>query len=237
MPYIPAGRRRGVSIVAALTAGLLVIAQPAIAKAPPKPPPSHSSNSSSGDMSSAIQSYLDSTNIDSSSCADPQLSQPFADGWSDSAYYALAPGQDDSSFTGNHWFLWNGANITSTTLLNGNPGSVLDLPGGSLAVSPPMCLAYNYPTARMMVRNMAGNSGVSTYVVYFQGSSYQVKDGGNANGNGSGSGKAWGLSGQISLQPSSDPGWQLARFVLYNPGGASSDAQIYNFYVDPYAKR
>jgi hypothetical protein len=78
---------------------------------------------------------------------------------------------------------------------------------------------------------VAGTSGVDAYVAYTNGSSFQVVNGGNVNGNGN----SWKLSGQINLQPSSNPGWQIARFALY-VSGSSSESQVYNFYVDPYHK-
>lgn len=233
MPYIPAGRRQAVTLVAIVISALLCAA-PALAKAPPKP-------SSVSGATSAINAYLASTDISASSCADPSLTQPFT-GWGDSNYYALAPGQSPSSFSGTNWYLMGGANITSTTLSDGSTGSVLDMPSGSLAVSPPMCVAYNYPTARTMVRALFGTGGVDVYVAYFDGTSYQVTNGGNANGSTNGTGNAggsdtgnvWGLSGQINLNPSNTSGWQIARFALYASG--SGEYQLYNFYVDPYAK-
>lgn len=234
MPYIPAGRKRVASVVTVMICGLLCAA-PAVAKAPPKP-----KGGSDAAAWSAINAYLASTNISASSCADPTLTQPFTS-WSDSNYYALAPGQSDSNFTGTNWYLMGGANITSTTLDDGTTGNVLDMPSGSLAISPPMCVAYNYPTARTMVRAKSGTGGVDVYVAYFNGTSYQVTNGGNASGNstnnagGNGNGNAWGLSGQINLNPSTTSGWQIARFALYASG--SGEYQLYNFYVDPYAKR
>jgi hypothetical protein len=213
MPYIPAGRRNVMALMATLVSGL-VCSAPAMAKT---------------DMA-AIQDYLSSTNISASSCADPSFTQPFSS-WGDSADYALAPGQSDSNFGGTGWYLASGAKIMSAPQANkGSKGMVLDLHKDSLAISPPMCVAYNYPTARTMVRSMNGGATAETYVVYFDGSSYQVMSGGQAAGNGN----VWTLSDQIQLQPSSDPGWQIARFVLY---GGSGETQLYNFYVDPYAKR
>jgi hypothetical protein len=234
MPYIPAGRKQAVRLVAIMIAGLLCAA-PAIAKAPPKPKPGSTTTTSTyADASNAINAYLASTNISASSCTDPSLTQPFV-GWADSNYYALAPGQSDSNFTGTNWYLMNGATITTTTLNDGSTGSVLDMPSGSLAISPPMCVAYNYPTARTMVRTLSGTGGVDVYVAYFNGTSYQVTNGGSAGATGSSTSSAWGLSDQINLNPSTTSGWQIARFALYASG--SGEYQLYNFYVDPYAKR
>ena len=46
------------------------------------------------------------------------------------------------------------------------PASVLDLPSGSKAVSPTICVTSSYPTARTMVRNVIGAEGVFFYVSY-----------------------------------------------------------------------
>ncbi|MGG7379567.1 hypothetical protein ACQ7B2_12690, partial [Escherichia coli] len=47
-----------------------------------------------------------------------------------------------------------------------------------------------------------------------------------------GSGTAWTLSNPLNVQPSSLPGWNIARFTFI-PGGKTSRFQMYNFYVDP----
>jgi hypothetical protein len=46
---------------------------------------------------------------------------------------------------------------------------VLDLPSGSKAVSPTICVTTEFPTARTMVRNVVGAEGVFFYVSYANG--------------------------------------------------------------------
>jgi hypothetical protein len=255
MPYIPAGRR-GVAVLAACVTALSI---PSVASAASHGSSSNfgsSSRSSSQQTSSsrqssgsqqtsssrqssgsqqgslpiqALQSYLASTNISTSSCAQPLLSQAFMALAGDTAEYSLVPGESAGNFTGTNWFMWNGANVESTTLANGKTGNVLDLPRGGVALSPPMCVASDYPYARAMVKSLAGNDSAQVFVVYQNGSSYQLVNGGSATGKGT----AWGLSGLISLQPASGSGWQIARFAVFAP---SSEMQLYNLYVDPYAK-
>ncbi len=236
MPYLPAGRR-GVALLAACFTALSI---PSVANAAAHSSASRSKSSvhSTSSMHStspspaplqALTSYLASTNITTSSCAEPSLSQAFLALAKDTAEYSLVPGETVDNFTGTNWFMWNGSSVKSTTLANGKTGNVLDLPKGGVALSPPMCVASNYPYARAMVKSLATNSSAQVFVVYQNGSSYQIVNGGNATGNGT----AWTISGLINLQPASGSGWQIARFAVYAP---SSEMQLYNLYVDPYAK-
>ena len=217
MPYIPAGRRRAASILAVLAAGLVAPAM-ASAQAPPD----------------WIASTLQTTAYEPPSCSDPTLLQPFQS-FNDQNYYVMAPGESDGNFSGEGWTLLNGANITTATLDDGSTSNVLDLPGGSMAISPPMCVASNYPTARTMVRNVQGGGGVHVFVTYAGSDSWnKAKDGGSCHGN---KGNAWGLSDNVKLNPANTAGWQIVRFALVPDGGPNNDYQVYNFYVDPYAKR
>jgi len=169
---------------------------------------------------------------DPSSCSAPSLVQPFLS-WNDSNFYTLAPGESADNFAGAGWSLNGQASIQSTQLADGTTGNVLDLPAGSSAVSSPMCVASSYPTARMMIQQAGGWGGVRFSV------SYQDPSTGNwSQPQTTGwvhSSNGWTLSAPVSLQPSSDPGWQLVEFTFTSVGW-SNDSQIYNFYVDPYAK-
>lgn len=162
---------------------------------------------------------------DISSCFAPSLTQPFLS-VGDSNWYTLAPGETPGAFNGAGWTLSGGASIQPG---QNSAGPVLDLPSGSQAISPPMCVASDYPTARTMVRNVVGAEGVQVFVAY-AGTKSEI----NAQGAGAVHGQhaAWTLSNAFDIHPGNLPGWQLVRFTLV-PGGKSSDFQVYNFYVDP----
>jgi hypothetical protein len=181
---------------------------------------------------SAQAATLPASMIDTSGCASPALTQPFAS-THDSNWYTLMPGESAGSFDGTGWQLSGGARIITTTLSDGSVGSVLDLPSGSKAVSPVMCVTSAYPTARTMVRDVAGSEGVQFYVSY-QGTHTwdQPQNTGQVHGNQT----LWTLSSNVNVHPGNLPGWQPVRFVLV-PGGKTSDFQVYDFYVDPRCAR
>jgi hypothetical protein len=165
---------------------------------------------------------------DPSQCSQPTLTQPFT-AWNDFNWYTLVDGQTPGSFDGTGWTLSGGARVVTTTLADGTTTTVLDLPSGSKAVSPTVCITSAYPTARTMVRNVKGSEGVFFYVSYAGTSTWNnPKNTGQVHGTGT----AWTLSGAVNVQPSNVIGWQLARFTFV-PGGNTSEFQIYNFYVDP----
>jgi hypothetical protein len=218
MPYIPAGRKRAISILATVAVVLAV--------------PTAASAASTAAVRDGIANALSTSSVTPMSCLDPALTQPFS-AFGDQSYYALAPGESDGSFTGDGWLFLNGASITTATLRDGSTGDVLDLPGGSMAISPPTCVASNYRTARTMVRPVSGDGGVRVFVTYAGASSWnKARDAGVADGPAG----AWGLSDNLNLHPANTSGWQTVRFALVSNDG-SSDYQVYNFYVDPYAKR
>src|SRR5947209_3117450 len=84
-------------------------------------------------------------------CPPATLSHPFA---GDSRWYTLAPGETADNFAGTGWVLTGGAKIVTQTLADGSIGSVLDLPAGSTATSPGMCVDSSYPLARMQTRTL-----------------------------------------------------------------------------------
>jgi hypothetical protein len=169
--------------------------------------------------------------VDTSACSAPLLSQPFLS-VGDSNWYTLVPGQSQDNFGGSGWVLSGGARIITSKLADGQTGSVLDLPSGSKAVSPTVCVTSAYPTARTMVRNVVGAEGVFFYVSYAGTSTWNnPKNTGQVHGTAT----AWTISDPVNVQPGNLTGWQPARFTFI-PGGHSSDFQIYNFYVDPRMK-
>ena len=169
---------------------------------------------------------------DTSACMNPTLSQTFLT-TKDRNWYTLAPGQSPDGFTGAGWTLARGAQIVNTQLQNGQPGSVLDLPSGAVAISPPMCVTSDYPTARTLVRNVVGGEGVQFYVSYAGTHTWeQPQNTGQVHGQQN----KWTISNPVNVQPDhKTAGWQIVRFAFV-AGGNSSDFQVYNFYVDPRMK-
>jgi hypothetical protein len=169
--------------------------------------------------------------IDRTACVYPELSKMFQ--WArDPNWYFQAPGQDDTGFLGDGWKLQNGAQVVTTTLSDGSTGQVLDLPSGSRAVSPTMCVDSGFKTARTMVRNVTGGDGVQFYVAYDGTKTWTEPKG---TGQVHGDHDDWTLSGPVNVQPSNTPGWQLVRFSFV-AGGKTSEFQIYDFNVDPRMK-
>ncbi len=169
-----------------------------------------------------------SASVDTSACHDPALSQPFLS-WNDTNPYMLVPGETADNFDGGGWTLSGGASAATTTLADGAMGSVLDLPSGSTAESPVICVKSDYPSARTMVRNVTGGDGVFFYVSY-AGTKTETtpKNTGQLHGKGT----DWTLSNPLNVDPGKSDGWQPARIVLV-AGGHASEFQIYNLYVDP----
>ena len=175
---------------------------------------------------------MSSTSTDTGACASPSLSQTFLS-TKDRNWYTLAPGQSPDGFNGLGWTLTNGAQVVTTQLQNGQTGSVLNLPSGAVAVSPPICVTSDYPTARSLVRNVVGGEGVQFYVSYAGTRTWeQPKNTGQLHGQKTN----WTTSDPVNLQPDNHTmGWQIVRFAFV-AGGRTSDFQIYNFYVDPRMK-
>lgn len=161
---------------------------------------------------------------DTSPCAEPALTQAFLSA-GDSSLYTQAP--DFSA-----WTLAGGAQLKSTTLADGSPGQVLDLPAGSMAVSPNICVTSLYPTARMMIRSLLGGDDISFRVSYANTNTWtNPHETGHVHGNLAN----WTVSDSVQLQPGNGSGWQIVRLVLV-PNGPHSDFQIYDLQLDPYAK-
>lgn len=174
------------------------------------------------------------TSVDTASCANPLLTQPFL-AWGDSNWYAPAPGETADAFGGAGWTLTGGAKIVTTTLTDGTTGSVLDLPRGSKAVSPTVCLTSAYPTARMMIRNVSGSNGGGVgFSVSYAGTSTAnspLQTGTFKTTGSSGVAGHWFLSAPADLDPSASAGWQLMQITLTADG--PKEFQAYNLYLDP----
>lgn len=182
----------------------------------------------------ASPALASTTAVDTSSCAAPALSQPFLS-VGDSNWYTLAPGESAGNFDG--WTLRGGARIETAQLADGRTGSVLNLPGGSQAVSPTICVTSDYPDARTMVRNLSGsNGGAVSFSVSYAGtrSAASPQQTGVFKTTGStGVAGGWLMSDPANLQPSSTAGWQAMRITLAPAGPKKAEFQIYNLYIDP----
>jgi hypothetical protein len=177
---------------------------------------------------SLLASAAASASVDLSQCVENQLSQPFLYA-GDLNFYTLIPGEQADNFAGEGWELSGGAEIVTETLQDGTEGHVLNLPSGSKAVSPVLCVTSAYPTARGIVRNVKGSEGVFFYVEYEGTNTWEhPKNTGQIHG----SGTAWTLVTPVNLQPYKVLGLQPMRITLV-PGGKTSDFEVYNLYVDP----
>jgi|SRR5947209_7639626 len=169
--------------------------------------------------------------IDTSWCQSPMLSQPFSDD-GDSNFYAALPGQSSDSFDGTGWTLSGGANVVDTTLADGSTGSVLNLPAGSTATSPPMCVTSAYPTARAMVRSVTGKGKLAFSVGYQGRRSWATP---RVAARLLGSAASWSPSALAPMFSSYARGWQVVEIVL--APGSRNAYQVYNVYVDPRMAR
>ncbi len=164
-------------------------------------------------------------------CPDYSLSQPFL-AWGDSNQYSLLPGESVDNVDGTGWQLSRGAHLVSAPVEDGSAGQVLDMPAGSVVVTPPMCVnASNYPEARAMVSDVFGTEGVAVYVSY--------------QGDGPG---GWALATGMIKNPA--PGWYPSKPIMLHAGelrgehtvqftlvAYGGEYQLYNFYVDPRRSR
>lgn len=164
-------------------------------------------------------------------CSKPVLSQIFLPA-KDPNYYTQAPGQTAGGFVGKGWKLEGGARVVAATRANGSTGDVLDLPAGSMAVSPNICVTSLYPTARMMVRSVFGGDNLSFRVSYAATDSWTNP---HQTGEVQGNNTSWSLSDPVQLQPTNVAGWQIVRLTLV-PKGPHSEFQVYDLELDPYAK-
>ena len=160
-------------------------------------------------------------------CEGQEFSQPFT-ALGDLNYYTLAPGGQFES-AGEGWQLSGGARIVETGRPDETQGGVLELPSGSEAVSPPMCVTLLYPTARVYVRRAEGGGSVRVWVSYPNlkkprgVASLKTKLG------------QWALSAPFEVRPQLgglSEETREVRFIL-SAKGDESEYQVYGLYVDP----
>ncbi len=164
-------------------------------------------------------------------CAGQTFSQAFA-AYGDTNEYTLVQGGNFNSAS-EGWELSKGAQIINAA---GPKGGVLDLPSGAVAVSPPVCVTLEYPTARVFVRDVKGSEGVAIGLAY-AGTNRTVASPQNV-GQVHGQQTSWTLSNPINVQPQiagPNEGTREARFV-FTAGGNTSEFQLSGLYVDPRMK-
>jgi hypothetical protein len=142
---------------------------------------------------------------------------------------------------GSGWSLSGGADAVagneSHHLRSAGDTRALDLPAGSLAVSPPICVALDTPVMRTMVRNTGDpRSRLRVEVVYKLLGLVRTTVVTDVRADSS-----WAPSSYISptLGLSTVVGTVLpaAVQVRFRPLDSTGDWQIDDFYVDPYSRR
>ena len=139
-------------------------------------------------------------------CGNPTLTQAFS-AYGDSNWYTLAPGETATDLSGAGWTTLLTASIKTTTLANGSTSQVLDLPPLGIAISPPVCVQTDYPTARTMLKTSLGGN-VLVGVVYADAlaagvteSPLQTAISGSLGGSSN-----WSPSGTFTVHPGDLPG-------------------------------
>lgn len=191
---------------------------------------------------------------DTASCSDPVLTQPFTAS-NDQNYYTLVPVRAPTTLTRAVGHLPAGRRFSPQRWPMAAVAVCSILPSGSMAVSPPVCVNSNYPTARTMLGDVAGRGGVLFYASYASpntGTDQNNSAGGQNQGQGAGwfqgssqavgwlqgaaQGGGWSLSDPLQLNPPKVSAWTIARLRFISLGTENSDYQLYDFYVDPYSR-
>ncbi|HUH80905.1 MAG TPA: hypothetical protein VLZ06_06220 [Solirubrobacteraceae bacterium] len=181
-----------------------------------------------GLLMAALAATSAQATVNTEACQTPEYFQAFSYA-NDSNWYTSVTGDTSDSFTGEGWTLSGGAKIVTTNLSDGATGQVLDLPSGSQAVSPVICVTSLYPNARGIVRNVKGAEGVQ-FMVEYEGT--KTWERAKTTGQIHGSKSDWTLVNAVNIQPGKQSGWQPMRITLV-PGGKTSEFQVYDLYIDP----
>jgi hypothetical protein len=163
---------------------------------------------------------------DTSWCSNPPLYQPFLT-WGDTNWWALPPGENLDHFAGTGWTLERGATIGTRTLADGSTGQVLEMPSGSTAVSPPMCVGNGYPFAKTLI--LAKSKGSVAFTPYDLTTGRQM---GTMQLLGL---PDWSLTPPVNVLPGAVQGWHIMQFTFL-AGNGNDDFEIYNFAIDPRMK-
>jgi hypothetical protein len=162
------------------------------------------------------------------SCPTQNVSQPFL-GYGDSAWYTPAPGVTLDSFTAAGWTLSGGAHIVRTTLADGQTGLVLDLPAGSSATSPTVCVDSSMPVARMLTQTVGAVAPSNPATFYVT----PVGSGNLTGGQPVSAGNQWALSKPANVFRGN--GAELANLTLV-ANQAKGDVQVYDLFIDPHMR-
>jgi len=166
-------------------------------------------------------------------CPGQLFSQPFL-ALGDLNSYTLVSGSEFND-PPEGWELKGGAKVVSATHPDGSAGYALDLPSGAVAVSAPVCVTLQYPSARLYAKTLEGKAGVAVAVSYPETKSEakprQVGETKNTQG-------AWEASEAFSVLAQlggKAEETREVRFVL-TAGGNSTSTLVYGLYVDPWMK-
>ena len=174
------------------------------------------------------------TSVDTSSCADPSLSQPFLS-WGDTNWYALAPGEAADDFYGSGWTLTGGAQHRLDDARGRHhrrgPRSAAGVTGREPLHLPDRRLpdvAHDGPERLGLERWQRRLLGVVRR--------HQLRRRSRADRDVQDhreQGRRWrlDLSDPENLDPGSNPGWQLMQITLTANG--PKEFQVYNLYNDP----
>lgn len=165
-------------------------------------------------------------------CPGQTFSQPF-EAFEDDNYYTLVNGSEFNAGP-EGWVLRNGAAVVEGTRPDGGTGGVLELPGGAWAISPPVCVTLQYPTARAWVQTVEGSGGVSVGV-YYAGTRHGPGRAEHVALLGSEEAGEWELSDPFEVKPElagSEEGVREVRFVYANQN-RHSVFRLSALYVDP----
>jgi hypothetical protein len=209
-------RRRSLAAAGAgACAATLSLAAPALAADPPPPPPN-----------APATVVADVTWGSALECAAPEFSQSLA-GYGDKRWYVHAPGGDFNSDSAAGWQFGGGASLVPDS----HDGEALELPAGSVAVSPAMCVDLTYPTARMWARNVRGKAKVTVGVAYAGTKTARAP---HWVGDLKPASSDWSLSHDFKVEPQTagkKSGWRLVAFVFV--ADKAGDARIDDLFVDP----
>ncbi len=205
-------KKQAASVAGVVAALLGFAAVPALAQEPPPAKPAPSAK-----------------NAELAVCPGQTFSQPF-EAQHDANYYTLVEGSEFNGTEG-AWELSRGAALVQATRPDESGGPVLDLPSGGEAVSPPVCVTLNYPTARMYVQNLSGG-GVAVSVAY---AGTKTEEAPKAVGQLKGPRGAWAPSAPFQVQPQLAGHDEEVRQVRFHFTQQAKDSEnrLFGLYVDP----